>query len=82
MPAPAGAAASARPAPASVPAKKARRAVPSVRQGPLPSPEAVARLADLSSPHVHSFSHFLDTGLAECVRDIAPREVVTKSGDT
>ena len=58
----------------------ARRRVPSVRQGPLPAPSVVARLADLSLPHVESFSYFCDAGLAACVRDIPAREYTTASG--
>lgn len=82
MPAPAGAARGARVREEGGAKKPAQRSVPSVRQGPLPSADAVARLADLSLPHVQSFSHFTDLGLAECVEGVGVREVVTKAGDT
>ena len=59
-----------------------RKRVPSVRQGPLPAPETVARLADLSLPHVASFSYMCDRGLMECVADIPAREYTTRAGDT
>jgi hypothetical protein len=59
-----------------------RKRVPSVRQGPLPAPETVSRLMDLSLPHVASFSYMCDRGLAESVADIPAREYTTRAGDT
>lgn len=60
--------------------KKAR--IPSARQAPLPRPDTVERWADLSLPHVASFSYMCDKGLMESVADIPAREYTTKAGDT
>lgn len=59
-----------------------RSRVPSARQGPLPAPSTVTRLADLSLPHVASFSYMCDRGLMESVADIPAREYTTRAGDT
>ena len=60
--------------------RQPKRAVPSMRRGPLPADSVVARLADLSLPHVESFSYFVDHGLAQSVAALSPREYKTTTG--
>jgi hypothetical protein len=59
-----------------------KRAIPSIRSGPLPSTDSVLRINDLSLPHVESFNYMLDAGLQVAVADIPAREFKVASGDT
>ena len=64
------------------PRQRRNRKVPSSRHAALPAASTAARINDLSMPHVESFSYLLDTGIHECVKDLARREMTVASGDT
>ena len=55
--------------------KKVKESCPSFRRGHLPDEDDVKRLRFLTRPHVESYNHFLQSGLAKGIKAIPPAEL-------